>query len=117
MRTLKLTDSGDIDLTGNTLNVLEGTDELDQYIRTLLNIRKGEWFLDTDLGLSHENLFSKNPDLEFVRLDIIEVLGQEPRITEIVELDISFNNQTRNATIEFTVRTVNGDIVNGEVVV
>ena len=116
MKTLKLTELGDIDLTGNTLNIIENTDEIDQYIRTLLNIRKGEWFLDTNLGLNHENLFAKIPNEELTRLDVIEALRQELRVDEIGDISIDFNRVDRLIIIDYTITTINGDIVNGEVV-
>lgn len=114
---LKLDSNGDLDITNNTFNFITNESAVIQNIKSLLSIRKGEWFRNTQTGLSHENLFGKNINEELLRLDIVESISQESFVQSVDEVGISFNNKERKITITF-VCTLN-DLTNieGEVIV
>ena len=114
LNTIKLTDDGDLDLTGGQINFLTNVDATLQNIKALLSIRKGEWFLNTQLGLEHDNLFVKAPDLEIIDLDVREAISQEAQVLTIENLNITVE-QNRNVNIEFESRLRDDTEVVGEV--
>lgn len=111
MKTLKLGHNGDLVIENNSFKIISQIDEIDQYIRTVLNIRKGEWFLDTELGLSHENILGKDFDKNKIEFDVIEALRQEERVEDILELDIKFDRQDRKLSIYFKITTSENKII------
>jgi len=101
LKTLKVTETGDMDFSNNVFTVITDGDEVEQYIKSILSIRKGEWFLDTEFGLSHENLIGAKFDEEKITLDIRDALALEERIEIVESIDVSFNAATREVTINF----------------
>lgn len=115
-KTLKLTDDGDIDIASNTFSVIKNTDEeLLQYIRTILNTRKGEYFLNTEIGLSHDNLIGANFNPDKLKVDLLEAIFQEERIASVDRLDISFDDTERRVYADFQATTVEGDTVEEQI--
>ena len=116
LNTIKLTDDGDVDLTGGQINFLTNEDAIVQNIKSLLSIRRGEWFLNTDLGLSHDNLLVKAPDLTILDLDIREAISQESEILTVENVDIEIG-EDRRVNISFQARLREDQTITGEVTV
>ena len=115
-KTLKVTDTGDMDFTGNAFSIITDSEEIQQSIKSILSIRKGEWFLDTEFGLSHENLIGNKFDEDKIILDVREALANEERIDTIEPISASFDAETRKVTIGFRV-TVGTETIESEVVI
>lgn len=98
----------------NNLVMVEGEDEIVQSIRLLLGTNTGEWFLNPQHGLVYEHLQVKVPDMERIRAEVMLALDQEPRISEVEDLQIDFDRQSRMLTICFRTTTQNGDVIEGE---
>ena len=117
IRTLKLDDNGNIDLTGNTLNTISGVDAIVQNIKFTLKTRRGEIFINTNVGLSHDNLFVKSPDLDLLRFDIIDAISQDRYVETVDFVEIDYNRQERTASISFEATLVDSEVINGEVTI
>jgi len=115
-KTLKVTETGDMDFTGNSFSIITDSEELNQSIKSILSIRKGEWFLDTEFGLSHENLIGAEFDEDKIELDVREALSNEERIETIESISASFDTETRKVTISFRV-TAGTELIEDEVII
>ena len=115
--TIKLDNDGSIDLTGNQINIISGVDAILQNIKFILKTRKGEIFINTNIGLEHSNLFVKSPDLELLRLDVIEAISQEVNVDTVDTVDITFNRQTRQVEINFQATLVDSEVIESEVII
>lgn len=115
-KTLKVTDTGDMDFTGNSFSIITDSEEVQQSIKSILSIRKGEWFLDTEFALSHENLIGAKFDEDKIILDVRDALADEERIETVESIEVSFDATTRQVTINFRV-TAGTELIEGEVVI
>jgi phage baseplate assembly protein W len=118
MYTFKIDEStNDLKFDGsNNLELVSNEDEVNQSTRILLNTRKGEWFLNEIFGLDFEPFQNKEVDEEEIRLAIFEALEYDERISEITELNVSFNNITRALTVNFIANATTEVITISEVI-
>lgn len=116
MKTIELVD-GDIKLEAGNFTVVDKEVEVKQSLTSLLTIRKGEFFLDENIGLSRSNLFGKRTNKAEAHDDLIECLSQDDRVELINEMFFSVEN--RNATIQFQTKLLSTELdpvnVSGEV--
>ncbi len=101
----------------NSFRLVEGIAEAKQSIRMLLSTNQGEWFLNLLHGLDFYEILGQVPGPEtelLARAAVMEALEQESRIEEVLDLEVSFDIQDRNAKIDFWVR-MEGQEVEGEV--
>ena len=101
---ISLTPDGDLYISPEGDVKLE--ESVAQKIRTKLLWFKGEWAWDPDEGMPYmESLFVKNPDTDFfeslVRAKIFEV----EEITEVKDVRVTYDRQTRSAVIFFEALT------------
>lgn len=62
----------------------------------------GEWKWNKDEGIPYiESLFVKNPDIDMLESLIRQKIFEVEEVTEVKEVAINFNKQTRNAVIKF----------------
>lgn len=108
MRDLKIKD-GDLVVSENDLNLVEGSKLLEQKVQLLLGTMQGEWFLDEEEGVDQNLLFAKNPDEDMLQDAIYQVLRQLDDSFEID--DFTINRDERTLKIDFTAHTENGDKV------
>ncbi|MDE3837943.1 hypothetical protein C0966_00780 [Bacillus methanolicus] len=111
----KLVD-GDLVVENGELVMIDGDEELAQSIRSILETRKGEFFLEPEHGLSYENLLGKNTNKEALRDDIIEAVSQEPRVESIPDIQIIDDRKARKRSVKLTIQKETGELVEiGEV--
>ena len=103
MRKSILLQDGDIQLVNGNIVLISGEDRVRQLIENALSIRKGEWFYNTETGLSHEQLFKKNPDIDKLKTDIIQTVTGLEEVEEVLDLNIDYDRQERQATVTFDV--------------
>lgn len=115
MRTLKIdSKTGDLELDGqNNLFMVDGEDEQLQTLRILFQTNVGEWFLNTVHGLDYSKIQVKQLNETEIRVAFLQAFDQEPRITDVLELEIQFDGTARKSTINFIVK-MDGEIVAGE---
>lgn len=113
------TETHDIRLdTQQRVAVVSDADEKAQTIRLLLSTFRGEWAANPVHGVEHWTYLGqpyhpqKTPAL--ARAVIRDALLQEPRISEVVSVDISFDRADRNLVI--TIRVImDGEEIEAEV--
>jgi|LSQX01.1.fsa_nt_gb hypothetical protein len=109
--------TGDLDFDHhNNVMMIEGEDEKVQAVRLLLGTRAGEWFLNTLHGFAYDKIQVKAPGDELIRAEVLKCLRQEPRISEVMDLQISLDRVHRHLEISFKLR-MDGEEVGGELTI
>lgn len=114
MRSFLIQDDDLVIEKGNLLMIDEDEQKC-QAVERALTTRKGEFFLNIEHGLDYTEFKRKNPDLEKIKMDVIEAALQEESLKSIEKIDIDFDRQRRAATITFIGKLKNGGEIKGEV--
>lgn len=109
MSTLKLAGNNDIEISDNTLKIITDIDEIAQLLKTRLKLYRGEWFLNTSVGVPWlqevlGKVNTKNGIESIIKDEILKTPGV--RSLESFELDIDTVN--RSLTVTFKVNTGSG---------
>ncbi|HQM83868.1 MAG TPA: hypothetical protein PLD55_04210 [bacterium] len=110
MINFKTDDNGNIlvDENGNFID-LTALESIAQNIRSRLRTKKGEWFLDTEIGLDWKNGFEKggeNTLLYSVKAVILGTIG----VINIANFSHQTNKSLRQIKISAKINTVEGEI-------
>lgn len=115
---LEIDDNGDlvIDPTTHDLAIVTGTDEIVQRIKATLDIYYGEMEnIAPGVGADYSNLLGKNYDTELAIADMTSAItAGVPEITNVDDMSIDIDRQTRKATVNFTVSYREGDTGDNE---
>lgn len=105
---------GDIVVSDNDLQLVEGIEEVGQCVEVTFGTNKEEWFLNHELGIDYLKVVDKSTEAQ-ARNEIIQGIAQESRIETIDELTISDNKSERKRAIKFRATSVDGDVIEREV--
>jgi len=111
MNDIRLDVNGDLLLNGDgsDLDTISDDEELAQTCQTILSIEVGEYLLDLKLGMSHENLLSKEPNESYIQQDIEDCLvEQEPRVNGVSITDFNWDKESRVVHIELEIEKKDG---------
>ena len=114
MKDLQLKD-GDLVIRQNDISLVYGRDEVAQSILNALGTNREEFELEPDMGIEFFNILGKGKTEEDIQAEIFEGLSQEERIETVDDILVTFDSVNRKVDIRFSVTTVEGDIINGEV--
>ena len=101
---IKLDSNWDLDLTTNPsdLTLVAGNDAIGQHVKQRLWTFRGEWFLDTNLGIGwFQSILKKAFDPVEVETEFIIGITDTPGIESLNYLDLDLNVSTRQLTVEF----------------
>lgn len=102
---------GLLDLTGGTLSLVEGGQEIAQKIQARLRFFLGEWFLDQDIGIPYyQRIFQKGVTQNEVQAILQETVESIAGVTATSNWAIAFSSTTRALSISFTAETDAGKI-------
>mgnify|MGYP001560581996 CR=1 FL=1 len=111
-RDLKLDAAGDLLLTGGDLVMVTGIDAIAQHLSMRLRMNRGEWFLDTALGVPlFDEVLVKNPNMGVIESIYRDIILETPGVLELKTISLEFDPATRSLEINFDVRTDLGRIV------
>lgn len=108
---LKLTSETDLDLSTGNLVFIDGLEAIRQDINIRLRFFKGEWFLNTEVGIPYfQKILGQKPRLNVIR-DIYRtaILGT-PGILAITALTVDFDRSSRKVSISFRATTSEGPL-------
>lgn len=109
---IKLTNDQDIDVTDYAMSLVEDDEAIKQRLLIRLMIFKGEWFLDTDLGLPYyQTIFQKGVTKEVVDTVIKREIESVEGVSRIVSFSSTLNNATRAYSCDFVCKTTTGDTI------
>lgn len=100
--------NGDLVIENNELVMIDGDEELVQSVQAILGTRKGEFFLDSEHGLSHENILGKPASQELARDDIIEALMQEERVASVPSISFEDDKSKRKRNVNLSIEKTDG---------
>jgi hypothetical protein len=101
---------GDIAIVNGDFALVDGTDEIVQFLQQSLRLFLAEWFLDQTLGFPYfDEVFIKNPNP--VTLDsLFKIYILEcPGILELVEFNLDYDASTRDVSITGVIRAEDGN--------
>ena len=110
----KLTENGDLDLTGGRMSLAENTDAVAQRVLNKIYLATGDWVFDLFFGTNWDLVFGakgrsaiNNAD-NVIKLAIRETEG----VAEIITYKSSLNNQTGEFLIECSIKDIYGKTIN-----
>ena len=114
MRDLKLVNnSNTLQISNFDLLLTDSTNFLDyvsQKLRTVLMAVKGEWFLDTDVGLPYfESILVKSPNISYIEDLYKQAILSVDEVTELVSFALQFEPTTRQMQADFKVTIISGE--------
>lgn len=104
---------GDLALEGGNLVWLRGgPQEMRNRIERRLKLFRGEWFLDTRIGIPYfENALVKNPNLSAIGALMRRAILSVPGVLEVTDFGLTFDPNARALTLTFHATTTEGDVV------
>jgi len=104
--------TGDLDLTGHRLNLIDGTAAIEQQLRFRCRYFEGEWFLDERQGIPFlRSILIKNPDLQLVESLFRSAVRTTPGISVVNDVELSIDVTTRTLTVRFTATMDTGEVL------
>ncbi|EAC5360110.1 DUF2634 domain-containing protein [Listeria monocytogenes] len=96
MKDLLISTDGDLLIERNEIMMTDGIDDIIQSVRLILLTHQGEFYFDQNSGLVYENLFSKSPNFDYIKQDIITAITeQEERVSSVDSVLFNFNKPER----------------------
>ena len=111
MRGFKLTQSGDVEIKNNKIEMLSDDELTMQTMKYLLSTNKGECFYNEDEGVNFRNLLGKNIEDDTVKSEILGGIMQLDNTFAITEFSSERNAETRKLDVKFTATTANNEAV------
>lgn len=104
--------TGDLVLTATDVLIAKGTTAIAQSLLQRLRTFRGEWFLDTTLGVPfHEVVFAKGVNLQVVRSILRRIILETPGISSASDLVLDYDNARRMLSVTFSATTDEGQII------
>ena len=109
------TTTGDLDLSsGNLVVVTDLTTEVAAKLTNLFSFFKGEWFIDTRLGVPYlQYVFVQNPDLTLIGAIFQRVALACPGVAAVTNMALNYYANLRNLVATLTIKLDNGAVLVG----
>lgn len=102
MRDLKLEQEGDLMISEFDLKLTTNSEIVEQRIRQALLTFRGEWFLNTELGLPYyENILAEKNSLQAIKAIFVDAIGKVEGVKELTKFEIKYDNDSRALAINF----------------
>jgi hypothetical protein len=103
---------GDIVIAGGDLVLVTGADAVAQDINLRVALFKGEWPLDTRVGIDYRTLFfDRRPPDQVVKAVFSQVLRETGGVASVDRLTVAFSRAERALNISATVTATDGTVV------
>lgn len=113
MADLKINEqTGDLEIGADgDLIIVTGLDAILQHLRIRLQFFRGEWFLDTRLGIPYfEEVLRKAPDLNVVESILRDAIRETPGVISITSFELDFEGVSRKLSLDFAALTDEGPL-------
>ncbi|MCF8012239.1 MAG: hypothetical protein K9L56_13265 [Clostridiales bacterium] len=87
--------NGDVELVNGRMVLISKENRIRQLVENTLSIKKGEWFLNKNTGLSHDEIHKKSPNIENLKTDIISCLSELEEVVNVNILDFNYDPSER----------------------
>lgn len=105
----------DLVIRDGEMQMVDGAYETCQCIERALTTRQGEFFLDTEHGLNHEEFKKKNFSESTIKMEVIETVLQEDTVEKISGIEMNYDRINRSARIKLAGVLKNGTSIETEV--
>jgi len=96
---------GELDLSRDDLYFVTGADAVAQHLKIRLRLIRGEWFLDTRVGIPYPSqVWVKNPNIGNIRGIYRSAIASTPGVEEIQRIDLTFDASTRELNLTFSAK-------------
>ncbi|HXK18348.1 MAG TPA: hypothetical protein VNG33_11125 [Polyangiaceae bacterium] len=103
---------GDIVIAGGDLVLITGADAVAQDANLRVALFKGEWPLDTRVGIDYRAIFfDRRPPEQVVRAVFGQVLRETAGVATVDRMQVAFDRATRSLNVSATVTTTDGTVV------
>lgn len=97
---LKLNAAGDLDLSSNDVELLDGVEAIRQQLQIRYRFFTGEWFLDPDEGVPYiRDVLRKSPNEARVRALLAEVARTTPGVVSVDSIALDLDASLRQLTV------------------
>lgn len=112
--TLALDTTNDLLVTSGRLLVISGPEATAQKLTTSFQLFKGEWFLDTRIGVPwFDQVLVKAPDLEWIRRLFRRVCLSVQGVATVESIELNYDASSRSLACEISVKHDSGAIIVG----
>ena len=102
-------DTNDLLLLGGDIQIVRGSDAINQDLQQTLQVWLGEWFLDTTVGIPFkQQILVKNPNLDVIQATLLDAAQNVPGVSEIDDFQFAYDSTSRSLAVSITVKTTNG---------
>lgn len=102
-RSLRLTDTMDIDTTGGTLVTISGVEAVRQAVRIRLQTLLGEWFLDQSKGTPwFQSILGKNRSPAVLKTIFLQRVKGTVGVNQVPSLVLSLDRTARTLSVSFS---------------
>lgn len=104
MRDLKLGVDGDLMIEGFDLQLTTDSEIVAQRLKQALSTFKGEWFLNSELGIAYyESILGAKNSLQAIKAIFVDAIKRVDGVSELTKFDLKFNDDKRILSINFNV--------------
>jgi len=111
LKGFKLTDTGDVAIKNNKIELIADSELTRQSIQYLLSTNKGECFYDENEGITFQNILGKNVDEDHVKSEILQGLLQVDSSFVMTDFSMSLDKVSRHLVVTFTAENADGKVV------
>lgn len=110
---LRLDANGDLDVSGGKLHTVDGISCVAQLVTLRLKINKGEWFLDTRVGIPYfTDIFVSGSRLEEIETILRDAVSLAPGVLSVDQFTVNLD-ANRALRVTYRIRGDSGDFVEG----
>lgn len=107
---VKINDDGTTEKTAGEVDTVEGKGATENRGRLAIQWQLGEAKYALDEGIDYQGILSeKNPDTDLLISEIRNAVQEDPAVTEVNDVTLDLNRDTRKATITVTATVDEGE--------
>lgn len=103
--------TNDLLLIQRSAVLVDDVDQIAQNLAIRLRFFRGEWFLNTLAGIPYfEYFFVKAPNQIQVESFLLDEIANTEGVEQVTEFSSSYDGASRSFGVNFSVKTINGEI-------
>lgn len=107
-----LDENNGLKITDYDFTITSDQEFIKQKLKIVLSTFKGEWFLDTDVGMPfYQDMLGKNIDLGKVESLYIRAINSIEEVKRLIYIDLEQDKQTRTLNVKFSVTDQENNII------
>lgn len=111
MKCFSINNIGDVIIKNNKILMTSDNELMQQKIQKILSTNKGEWFANSDEGISFQNILKKNVTEEEIKSEILGGLMQIDSSFILTDFSMELDPKTRILKVTFSATNSDGETV------